>query len=188
MSAAREETRARPAVVVRRVGPEAAEQVMHVVHEAFSARPPLDPPPGALKETVHTIRGKLADGGGLLACIDDEPVGTLILDPIGSSTYIRRFGVVPGQQGLGGGALQMLGGELAAFKQLLLQITQVLPAEVDAHCGGQYPGRDQGHQQESGLDTNVVHVNVFPFPRQPCIQGRREIRTWVGQITSLSVS
>jgi tRNA threonylcarbamoyladenosine biosynthesis protein TsaE len=101
VSAAREETRARPAVVVRRVGPEAAEQVMHVVHEAFSARPPLDPPPGALKETVHTIRGKLADGGGLLACIDDEPVGTLILDPIGSSTYIRRFGVVPGQQGLG---------------------------------------------------------------------------------------
>ena len=95
---------------------------------------------------------------------------------------------LPGQQGLGGGALQMLGGELAAFKQLLLQITQVLPAEVDAHCGGQYPGRDQGHQQESGLDTNVVHVNVFPFPRQPCIQGRREIRTWVGQITSLSVS
>ena len=65
MSAAREETRARPAVVVRRVGPEAAEQVMHVVHEAFSARPPLDPPPGALKETVHTIRGKLADG-----CLD----------------------------------------------------------------------------------------------------------------------
>ena len=29
MSAAREETRARPAVVVRRVGPEAAEQVMN---------------------------------------------------------------------------------------------------------------------------------------------------------------
>ncbi|ANH38400.1 tRNA threonylcarbamoyladenosine biosynthesis protein TsaE [Nocardioides dokdonensis FR1436] len=123
-------------VVVRRVGPEAAEQVQQVVQAAFSARPPLDPPPGALKETVHTIRGKLADGGGLLACLGDEPVGALILDPIGSSTYIRRFGVVPGHQGMGiagrliDAAVDAVADSGRGTDDLIVQAREELPATV----------------------------------------------------------
>ena len=90
-----------PTVTVRRVGPEAAPQVLAVVQAAFGARPEMDPKPDALLETEETIAAKLAAGGGLLAELDGEPVGCLVLDPIGSTTYLRRFGVVPGHQGHG---------------------------------------------------------------------------------------
>ena len=43
-------------VVVRRVGPEAAADVLAVVQEAFGARPALDPPADALGED---LRGRL---------------------------------------------------------------------------------------------------------------------------------
>ena len=39
-------------VVVRRVGPEAAAEVLAVVQEAFGARPVLDPPADALGEDL----------------------------------------------------------------------------------------------------------------------------------------
>jgi tRNA threonylcarbamoyladenosine biosynthesis protein TsaE len=90
-----------PTVTVRRVGPEAAAQVLEVVRAAFGARPAMDPVPAALLETEETIAAKLAAGGGLLAELDGHPVGCLVLDPVGSTTYLRRFGVVPGHQGHG---------------------------------------------------------------------------------------
>lgn len=90
-----------PALQVRRVGPEAAAEVLAVVAAAFGARPPMDPPADALAETVETVATRLALGGGLLATLDGQPVGTLLLDPVGSTTYLRRFGVLPGHQGHG---------------------------------------------------------------------------------------
>ncbi|WP_243058801.1 tRNA (adenosine(37)-N6)-threonylcarbamoyltransferase complex ATPase subunit type 1 TsaE [Nocardioides sp. SR21] len=88
-------------VEIRRVGPEAAADVLMVVRAAFEARPPLDPPAAALTETEASIAEKLAAHGGLLACVDGEVVGTLLLDPIGRTTYLRRFGVLPTAQGHG---------------------------------------------------------------------------------------
>ena len=88
-------------VEIRRVGPEAAAQVLAVIRAAFEARPPLDPPAAALSETEATIAAKLAGHGGLLACLEGEAVGALLLDPIGSTTYLRRFGVTPAAQGHG---------------------------------------------------------------------------------------
>lgn len=88
-------------LVVRRVGPEAAPQVLRVVRAAFEARPPLDPPAAALSETEESIRVLLSGRGGLLACLGEEPVGALVLDPVGSTTYLRRFGVTPAAQGHG---------------------------------------------------------------------------------------
>jgi tRNA threonylcarbamoyladenosine biosynthesis protein TsaE len=88
-------------VVVRRVGPEDAATVLAVVRAAFAARPPLDPPADALTETEETMAARLEHGGGLLACLGDEPVGALVLDPVGDTMYLRRFGVTPGNQGHG---------------------------------------------------------------------------------------
>ncbi|WP_395656696.1 tRNA (adenosine(37)-N6)-threonylcarbamoyltransferase complex ATPase subunit type 1 TsaE [Nocardioides sp.] len=88
-------------VDVTRVGPDAAAQVFAVVHAAFAARPPLDPPAAALQETEETMAARLAAHGGLLACLDGQPVGALVLDPVGSTTYLRRFGVSPQAQGHG---------------------------------------------------------------------------------------
>ena len=92
---------ARERLSVRRVGPEAAAQVLAVVRAAFEARPPLDPPAAALGETEESIRERLAGHGGLLACLDEQPVGALVLDPVGGTTYLRRFGVSPAAQGHG---------------------------------------------------------------------------------------
>ena len=88
-------------VEITRVGPESAPQVLAVVRAAFEARPPLDPPAAALVETEQTIADKLAAHGGLLACVDGRPAGALVLDPVGSTTYLRRFGVHPEAQGHG---------------------------------------------------------------------------------------
>ena len=54
-----------------------------------------------LAETEETIAARLREGGGLLAEIDGAAVGTLLLDPQGATTYLRRFGVLPGHQGRG---------------------------------------------------------------------------------------
>jgi tRNA threonylcarbamoyladenosine biosynthesis protein TsaE len=89
------------ALQITRVGPEAAADVLRIVQAAFSARPPLDPPAAALAETETSIAQHLAAYGGLLARRDGEPVGTLVMDPVGATLYIRRFSVIPDEQGHG---------------------------------------------------------------------------------------
>jgi len=86
-------------VEVKPVGAEEAATVHAVVHAAFEARPPLDPPAAALAETREELEDRLARHGGLLARVDGAPAGALVLDPVGSTMYLRRFGVVPDQQG-----------------------------------------------------------------------------------------
>jgi tRNA threonylcarbamoyladenosine biosynthesis protein TsaE len=88
-------------VVVRRVGPEAAAEVLAVVQEAFGSRPVLDPPADALGEDIVSIRRLLARRGGLLATLDDVPVGCVVLDPEPDGMVLRRFGVTPAAQGRG---------------------------------------------------------------------------------------
>jgi tRNA threonylcarbamoyladenosine biosynthesis protein TsaE len=88
-------------VEIHAVGPESAADVLAVVRAAFEARPPLDPPADALSETEESIARKLEGRRGLLARLDGAPVGALILDPFGSTTYLRRFGVTPAAQGHG---------------------------------------------------------------------------------------
>lgn len=88
-------------VDVRRVGPEAAAEVLAVVQEAFGARPVLDPPADALGEDLDSIRRLLSRRGGLLATLDDVPVGCVVLDPDPDGLVLRRFGVTPAAQGKG---------------------------------------------------------------------------------------
>nr|WP_241005425.1 tRNA (adenosine(37)-N6)-threonylcarbamoyltransferase complex ATPase subunit type 1 TsaE [Nocardioides sp. zg-1228] len=71
------------------------------MREAFGARPALDPPADALGEDVDSLRRLLARRGGLLACLDGEPVGCVVLDPGPDGLVLRRFGVTPAAQGRG---------------------------------------------------------------------------------------
>ena len=91
----------RAQVEVKPVGAEEAATVHEVVHAAFEARPPLDPPAAALAETAEQLEQRLARHGGLLARVDGVPAGALVLDPAGPTVYLRRFGVVPSMQGHG---------------------------------------------------------------------------------------
>lgn len=88
-------------LVVRRVGPEAAADILRVVGESFGARRPLDPPADATAEDLASVARALAERGGLLATMDHRPVGCLLLDPRADALFLRRFGVVPDAQGRG---------------------------------------------------------------------------------------
>ena len=119
-------------VVVRRVGPEAAAEVLAVVREAFGARPVLDPPADALGENRDTIARLLAVRGGLLATLDDVPVGCVILDVAPDGLVLRRFGVVPAAQGNGvATALVEAAVDLAAGRQAVRIVArEELPGTV----------------------------------------------------------
>jgi tRNA threonylcarbamoyl adenosine modification protein YjeE len=88
-------------VEIHRIGPEDATLLLDTVRPAFAARPPLDPPAATLTETAESLADLLSRRGGLLARLDGEPVGGLVLDPVGTTMYVRRFGVLPGVQGHG---------------------------------------------------------------------------------------
>ncbi len=86
---------------VRRVGPEAADEVLGVVRAAFAHRPPLDPPADALGETEASVAAVLAGDGGLVATLDGRAVGALVLDRVDEVLFVRRFGVRPDARGHG---------------------------------------------------------------------------------------
>jgi len=85
-------------VRVEPAGAEAAADVHAVIEAAFAARPALDPPAEALGETVETIAGALAEGGGLVGRVDGRVVGVCLLDAQDDTLWLRRFGVLPGEQ------------------------------------------------------------------------------------------
>ncbi|WP_210650255.1 tRNA (adenosine(37)-N6)-threonylcarbamoyltransferase complex ATPase subunit type 1 TsaE [Nocardioides sp. SYSU D00065] len=119
-------------VVVRRVGPDAAAEVLAVVRESFGARPPLDPPADALGEDLDSVRRLLSVRGGLLATVDDVPVGCAVLDVRGDALVLRRFGVTPAAQG-GGVATALLDAALDAAvgrSAIVVLAREELPATV----------------------------------------------------------
>ncbi|MBG6098537.1 tRNA (adenosine(37)-N6)-threonylcarbamoyltransferase complex ATPase subunit type 1 TsaE [Nocardioides luteus] len=84
-----------------RVGAEAAAEVLAIVRTAFSARRALDPPADALGETEASMKDRLSGFGGVLARLDGVGVGTVVMDPADSTMWLRRFAVLPDQQGHG---------------------------------------------------------------------------------------
>ena len=90
---------------VRVVGAEAAADVLAVIHAAFGARPPLDPPTSALSETLDSVAAELGEYGGLVAELDGRPVGSLIFEPVGTALGLRRVGVLPSAEGSGVAAM-----------------------------------------------------------------------------------
>ena len=103
-------------VEVAEVGPEAAEEVLAIVHAAFGRRPPLDPPSTALQETTTTVAAALAEHGGLLARAAGRPVGALLLGAGGDpeTLLLRRVAVVPEAQSRGVAQALALAAEVVA--------------------------------------------------------------------------
>ena len=133
---------------IRVVGAEAADPVYAVVHAAFMARPPLDPPAEALSETVESIRGELAEYGGLLATRSGEPVGALLFVPLGRALKLRRVGVVPSAQLHGVAAHLVAAATDHALEQGYAGLSIIARADLPAtvkfweHLGFVVTGRD----------------------------------------------
>lgn len=119
-------------VVVRRVGAEAAGDVLAVVRAAFGARPALDPPADALGEDLDSLARLLGIRGGLLATIDGAPVGCAVLDPRSDGIVLRRFGVVPAAQGQGVATSLVDAARAAAVGRpaLIVSAREELPATI----------------------------------------------------------
>jgi tRNA threonylcarbamoyladenosine biosynthesis protein TsaE len=102
---------------VRVVGGEAAAGVLAVIHAAFGARPPLDPPTSALSETMESVARELGEYGGLLAEVEGRPVGSLIFEPVASALGLRRVGVLPSAEGSGVAAALVQAAEAHALER-----------------------------------------------------------------------
>ncbi len=88
-------------VVVTDAGPEAAAEVLAVIHGAFGPRPQLEPPSTAMAETAASVEAALRRSGGLLARLDGVAVGALLLDQVEESLLLTRVSVLPEHQAVG---------------------------------------------------------------------------------------
>jgi tRNA threonylcarbamoyladenosine biosynthesis protein TsaE len=59
-----------------------APGMVEVIHAAFGARPPLDPPSTAIDETPATVEAQLAAAGGVYASVDGQPAGSILFHPV----------------------------------------------------------------------------------------------------------
>ena len=80
---------------------EHVDEIVKVIHHAFSARRVLDPPSTALSENATTVAAAVAAYGGLLATIDGEAAGAMLFDESGDVLNLRRVSVNPRFQGRG---------------------------------------------------------------------------------------
>lgn len=75
-----------------------ADAICGLIREAFGNRPPVDPPPPALAETPEKVAAALAGGFGVLALVDEEPAGIVIVSVDGPMAGIHRVSVRPSYQ------------------------------------------------------------------------------------------
>jgi len=88
-------------VIVRAATAADAAAVTRLVHAAFGARPPLDPPAPALAETPATVAAEIAGRGGLVTDEDGALVGCVLfgtgpglrLTRVCSDPAVRRQGI-----------------------------------------------------------------------------------------------
>ena len=78
--------------------PADAPAIAALIVEAFASRPPVDPPPPALAETSDTVTAALAEGFGVLALVDGDPAGVVMVSLDGPVAGIHRVSVRPGNQ------------------------------------------------------------------------------------------
>lgn len=138
------------AIRVEAAGPEAAELMHRLMIVAFEEyRAWLQPPTGALAESIEDVARGLAAGGGAIAWNDDEAVGAVRFDIAADHLYVGRLAVPPAHRGKGVASVLMahaderaaalglpvvrvevrsaLPGNIALFERLGFVQTAVLP-------------------------------------------------------------
>ena len=69
--------------------------MVEVIHSAFSARPPVNPPSAAIDETAETLAATLRRGTGIFARVGDRPAGVIIVLPgVDRETWLVVTGAV----------------------------------------------------------------------------------------------
>jgi len=68
-------------LVVSIASPQDAVAMVEVIHSAFGARPPVDPPSDADQETAQSLAAKLRRGSGIYAQVGGRPAGVIVVMP-----------------------------------------------------------------------------------------------------------
>jgi tRNA threonylcarbamoyladenosine biosynthesis protein TsaE len=78
-------------LVVSIASPQDAAAMIEVIHSAFGARPPVDPPSTAIDENEATLAASLRRGAGILAHVGGRPAGVIMIVPgaDGVATFTR---------------------------------------------------------------------------------------------------
>ena len=101
----------------------AAAVVHDLTQAAFSGYDVLDPPSGALKETVDSVRRDLEAGGGAVALLGSAAVGCLRFEVAAGHLHVRRVAVRPEMQGRGIGRALMAWAEVEAARRGLAHVS-----------------------------------------------------------------
>ena len=89
-------------ITIREAGSDDAIAILRLMLAAFEEyEGVLDPPSGAHKATVDTVRTHLSRGGAVLATIDDEPVGFAFYEAVDDLLYFGRLSVRPDMRNRG---------------------------------------------------------------------------------------
>lgn len=116
-------------------GAERAEDVHDLTQAAFAPYGSLDPPSGALSETLESVRAELAASGGAIATVGGRPAGSIRWDlsPDGEF-HVRRLAVDPSFQRRGVGRALMEWAEREALRQgrsaVVLGVRIALPGNL----------------------------------------------------------
>jgi len=87
---------------VRLARTEDAPAILAVIRGAFAQYDDiLEPPSGAMSETVETVAARLGDEICLVACAATTPVGCVFYKEIGEAIYFSRLAVLPERRGQG---------------------------------------------------------------------------------------
>jgi tRNA threonylcarbamoyladenosine biosynthesis protein TsaE len=107
-------------LVVSIASPQDAAAMIEVIHSAFGARPPVDPPSTAFDETAETLTASLRRGTGIFAQVGGRPAGVIVvLSGVDGVATFSRVSVHPDLQRHGiASAMVTAAEELAAIRGL----------------------------------------------------------------------
>ena len=95
-------------------GPEMAAEVYHITQTAFEEHLVLDPPSGAIHETLDGVRADL-EAGGAIAWVGPDAAGCLRYRQEADHIWVRRVAVLPEfrRRGIARALMEWVHGEAA---------------------------------------------------------------------------
>jgi len=139
---------------------EHVDQIVTVIHHAFSARRVLDPPATALSENATTVAAAIAEHGGLLVLIDGVPAGALLFKQTGDVLTLRCVSVDPRHQGHGVASAMVGCAEEAAVRRGVTRVDLIarveLPDTVEFW-------RRRGYSVVEQHDHNLIYAKAMPL-------------------------
>ncbi|MFI5690373.1 tRNA (adenosine(37)-N6)-threonylcarbamoyltransferase complex ATPase subunit type 1 TsaE [Kribbella sp. NPDC051586] len=109
---------------------EHVDDIVKVIHHAFSARRVLDPPSTALSENATTVAAVVAEHGGLLVLRDGAPVGAMLFEQTGDILNLRRVSVDPRCQARGVASAMVGCAEEVAVRRGLTRVNLIARVEL----------------------------------------------------------